>query len=219
MRKTGDGRNVAGLWAFVMCLALLPAWAHAQSIRPSVTGMVTDSSGAVLPGVTVEVASPALIEKVRTAVTDGSGQLPHPRSPAWRLHGDVHAARVRHRQTGRPRAIGLERRQVECADARRRTAGNGHGPRRKPDGRRPDPAGSRRCSARKSLTDMPIERTATAMASVLVPAMNSGLSAYGAAGTTGPETGRLQVDGVGVGIGHVGHVPIPAGHHTGQRKW
>ena len=37
------------------------------------TGVVTDSSGAVLPGVTVEVTSPALIEKVRTAVTDGSG--------------------------------------------------------------------------------------------------------------------------------------------------
>ena len=35
---------------------------------------VSDSSGAVLPGVTVEAASPALIEKVRTAVTDGDGR-------------------------------------------------------------------------------------------------------------------------------------------------
>ena len=34
----------------------------------------SDTSGAVLPGVTVEAASPALIEKVRTAVTDGTGQ-------------------------------------------------------------------------------------------------------------------------------------------------
>ena len=33
-----------------------------------------DASGAVLPGVTVEAASPALIEKVRTAVTDGTGR-------------------------------------------------------------------------------------------------------------------------------------------------
>ena len=33
-----------------------------------------DASGGVLPGVTVEAASPALIEKVRTAVTDGTGQ-------------------------------------------------------------------------------------------------------------------------------------------------
>jgi hypothetical protein len=38
-----------------------------------IAGSVKDSSGAVLPGVTVEASSPALIEKVRTAVTDGSG--------------------------------------------------------------------------------------------------------------------------------------------------
>ena len=52
-------------------LAILPAAAHAQA---SITGVVRDTSGAVLPGVTVEAASPALIEKVRTAVTDASGQ-------------------------------------------------------------------------------------------------------------------------------------------------
>ena len=45
--------------------------AFAQAV---VTGVVKDASGAVLPGVTVEAASPALIEKVRSAVTDGSGQ-------------------------------------------------------------------------------------------------------------------------------------------------
>ncbi|OFW49102.1 MAG: hypothetical protein A3G77_10065 [Acidobacteria bacterium RIFCSPLOWO2_12_FULL_68_19] len=39
----------------------------------SITGTVRDSSGAVLPGVTVEAASPALIEKVRSGVTDGQG--------------------------------------------------------------------------------------------------------------------------------------------------
>ena len=39
-----------------------------------VTGVVKDASGAVLPGVTVEAASPALIEKVRSATSDGSGQ-------------------------------------------------------------------------------------------------------------------------------------------------
>ncbi len=56
----------------VACLALATA-ASAQQLG-SVAGVVKDASGAVLPGVTVEVASPALIEKVRTAVTDGSGQ-------------------------------------------------------------------------------------------------------------------------------------------------
>jgi hypothetical protein len=50
---------------------LLPTTVSAQGV---ITGVVKDSSGAILPGVTVEAASPALIEKVRTAVTDGTGQ-------------------------------------------------------------------------------------------------------------------------------------------------
>lgn len=53
------------------CLLLLPVAAAAQS---SIGGRVTDNTGAVLPGVTVEAASPALIEGTRTAITDGSGQ-------------------------------------------------------------------------------------------------------------------------------------------------
>jgi hypothetical protein len=57
--------------ALVVGLALVPRLAYAQA---SVAGVVKDASGAVLPGVTVEAASPALIEKVRSAVTDGSGQ-------------------------------------------------------------------------------------------------------------------------------------------------
>ena len=52
-------------------LVVLPASAYAQA---SLTGVVKDTSGAILPGVTVEAASPVLIEKVRTAVTDSSGQ-------------------------------------------------------------------------------------------------------------------------------------------------
>src|SRR5688572_7122714 len=55
----------------VACVLLIPALAHAQA---TLAGTVQDPSGAVLPGVTVEVSSPVLIEKVRTAVTDGSGQ-------------------------------------------------------------------------------------------------------------------------------------------------
>jgi hypothetical protein len=40
----------------------------------TIAGVARDTTGAVLPGVTVEAASPALIEKVRAAVTDGDGQ-------------------------------------------------------------------------------------------------------------------------------------------------
>lgn len=53
---------------------LSPVAASAQAVQSgSITGVARDESGAVLPGVTVEVASPALIEKVRTAVSDNSG--------------------------------------------------------------------------------------------------------------------------------------------------
>ena len=54
-------------------LMLVPGGASAQA--PSgIAGAVQDSSGAVMPGVTVEASSPALIEKVRSVVTDGAGQ-------------------------------------------------------------------------------------------------------------------------------------------------
>src|SRR5712692_7024503 len=52
----------------------LPVYALAQSSATgTIAGVVKDTTGAVLPGVTVEAASPALIEKVRTAVTDAQG--------------------------------------------------------------------------------------------------------------------------------------------------
>src|SRR2546425_27462 len=55
----------------VALFVLLPTAAFAQA---SITGVVKDTSGAVLPGVSVEASSPALIEKTRTAITDGTGQ-------------------------------------------------------------------------------------------------------------------------------------------------
>jgi hypothetical protein len=54
---------------------VLPHTAWTQSATTgSIAGLVKDTTGAVLPGVTVEAASPALIEKVRSAVTDEHGQ-------------------------------------------------------------------------------------------------------------------------------------------------
>ena len=65
------GRRVC----LVVALSLLPASVLAQGASTAtLTGVVRDSSGAVLPGVTVEAASPALIEKVRAAVSDDRGQ-------------------------------------------------------------------------------------------------------------------------------------------------
>src|ERR1700694_2101107 len=57
--------------AAVLVVLLIPAALYAQA---SITGVVKDPSGAVLPGVTVEAASPALIERVRSVVSDGTGQ-------------------------------------------------------------------------------------------------------------------------------------------------
>ena len=55
----------------VLVLLLTPSAAFAQA---AITGVVKDTSGAVLPGVTVEAASPVLIEKTRSVVTDATGQ-------------------------------------------------------------------------------------------------------------------------------------------------
>src|SRR3954465_7514285 len=52
-------------------LLLAPTALFAQA---TIAGVVRDAATAVLPGVTVEAASPALIEKARNAVTDGTGQ-------------------------------------------------------------------------------------------------------------------------------------------------
>jgi hypothetical protein len=54
--------------------AFLPAETAAQAVSSgSIAGVVRDTTGAVVPGVTVEAASPALIEKVRSAVSDAEG--------------------------------------------------------------------------------------------------------------------------------------------------
>src|SRR5215204_3261033 len=54
-----------------LCLAAVRA-ADAQTLG-TIAGSVKDVSGAVLPGVTVEASSPALIEKVRAVTTNGTG--------------------------------------------------------------------------------------------------------------------------------------------------
>src|SRR4051812_41633963 len=58
----------------VVCLTLGASGALAQVTSSSIVGVVKDQTGGVLPGVMVEVASPALIERVKTSVTDGNGE-------------------------------------------------------------------------------------------------------------------------------------------------
>src|SRR5580704_5860528 len=71
--------NLNVRWSFeVLMLAVMllaPRIGAAQTANTgAIAGEVKDASGAVLPGVTAEAASPALIEKVRTVVTDASGR-------------------------------------------------------------------------------------------------------------------------------------------------
>jgi hypothetical protein len=61
----------------VLCLCLLAFHSSptfGQSASSVITGTVRDTTGAVMPGVTVEASSPVLIEKIRSAVTDEQGQ-------------------------------------------------------------------------------------------------------------------------------------------------
>ena len=67
-------RTTVAFRLVVLAAALLCSRDLFAQGQTAIAGVVRDSSGAVLPGVTVEASSPALIERSRTAVTDGTGQ-------------------------------------------------------------------------------------------------------------------------------------------------
>src|SRR4029453_13088805 len=78
-RPTGAGGHEvmrvstqAVLWVALIGFLVLPPTALAQS--GAIAGQITDATGAVLPGVTVEATSPALISGSRTVVSDGQGR-------------------------------------------------------------------------------------------------------------------------------------------------
>ena len=68
-----NAQRIARVVLVYPVLFLLPALAWAQAESGNIAGAVRDGSGAVMPGVTVEAASPALIEKVRVVTTDTQG--------------------------------------------------------------------------------------------------------------------------------------------------
>ena len=61
------------LYVAAIASLILPVSAYGQTSQSALAGVVRDSTGGVLPGVTVEAASPALIERVRSVVTDSAG--------------------------------------------------------------------------------------------------------------------------------------------------
>src|SRR5947209_3746557 len=68
-----DAHQFARLVVVSGCLTFQPATAWAQAETGNIAGVVRDTSGAVMPGVTVEALSPALIERVRSVTTDSQG--------------------------------------------------------------------------------------------------------------------------------------------------
>ncbi len=90
-------RGFVKVVAAVAWLILAPSLAYGQA---AIAGVVKDASGAVLPGVTVEASSPALIERVRSVTTDGSGQYRIIDLRPGAVQRDVCADRLQH---GAPR--------------------------------------------------------------------------------------------------------------------
>jgi hypothetical protein len=77
-RRRETGMSVLKGWlvivaAMVCAVLAMPGYSSAQGSTGAIAGNVKDTSGGAVPGVTVEVASPALIERVRTSVTDSQG--------------------------------------------------------------------------------------------------------------------------------------------------
>ena len=124
-----------GVCATFLALTL-PSAAGAQ-VLGTVAGNVKDASGAVLPGVTVEVSSPALIEKVRTAVTDGNGQYQIVNLPPGVYSVTFTLPGFQHRQARRARGVGELHVHRGRGDEGRQRRGDHHGHRREPDRRHP----------------------------------------------------------------------------------
>jgi hypothetical protein len=65
-------------WVFVALFSLVAAGLSAQGLTGSIDGTLRDESGGVMPGVTVTIASPALIGGPQTRVTESNGTFRFP---------------------------------------------------------------------------------------------------------------------------------------------
>ena len=139
----------------VVLLACLFGWPAAGFAQSAITGTVRDASGAVLPGVTVEASSEALIEKSRNAVTDGQGAFRIVDLRPGYLSRHLHADGLSDAQARGPRAAlrlhdddqrglagrlarGIDHGHRRCADRRRHDSGPHAGDQPGRVGRHPD---------------------------------------------------------------------------------
>ena len=126
-------RFILVVLATVVSLAAVPGLALAQS---AIVGVVKDATGAVVPGVTVEASSDALIERVKSATTDSAGTVPHCRSASGHVRRHVHADGIPNRAAPGDAAAGGIHRDGGRRDEGRRPTGNDYGHGRGADGRR-----------------------------------------------------------------------------------
>ena len=204
-------RMVCRAFIVLACVVALPAWASAQA---SITGIVKDTSGAVLPGVTVEAASPVLIEKVRSAVTDGSGQYRIVDLRAGTYAVTFTLTGFSTVQARRHRAVGHVYGNRQCRHARRSDRRNHHGHRRDPGRGRSERAASGHDWQRR--VELHPHRTwvhghhavdscdPDAGFSPVKHAVNPRHGCVWHRGGRNGNEGRLQVDGLGVGAARNG---------------
>ena len=102
-------RVCAAATAALVILLVAPAVVWAQA---AITGTVKDTSGAVLPGVTVEASSPGADRKSPRGRQRRHRAVPHREPAAGHLHGEVHADRVQHGRRARAWSYRARRRSA-----------------------------------------------------------------------------------------------------------
>ena len=221
---TGNARRT-----WLSCLLLAAAvWAYPQfASAQSIAGTIKDTSGSVLPGVTVEAASPALIEKVRTVVSDGSGQyrlenlVPGAYTVTYTLTGfAIVEARWRRADDGRDR-------DAQRRHESRRCAGNHHGHRRDAGGGRAEQHPRRSaCSRGEVIAALPASRgygnlLATVSGIQANGIQNSGIAPdmifFTSRGGRSNE-GTVQIDGMNVGSAFNGGGVAGYGYDTSNAQ-
>ena len=115
------------LGLLIIAGALIALWPSAARAQSAIAGVVRDTSGAVLPGVTVEAASPALIEKTRAVTTDSEGRYNIVDLRPGRVLRHLLAGGVQHRQARWGRTSQQLHRNHQRRPEGRVARGNHHG--------------------------------------------------------------------------------------------
>ncbi len=160
-------RHESRLAPAILALAVFfPVSAAAQGETGTIAGTVKDATGGVLPGMTVEAASPALIEKVRTVTTDGDGryQIVNLRPGTYTVTFELPGFNTVRRE-GIELSAGVHRHR-QRRPARRRGRGDDHGDRRVADRRRQERDVQQKTMSRDVIDSLPTAKTFGSLAAL-----------------------------------------------------